>query len=62
MTVPFLLMVFSGVLWLLMETVATPNNEKEWPNFHRWLKEVCRIIFAASILIILYSVVNKTIF
>jgi hypothetical protein len=45
-----LIAVFTGTLWLLMETFAVPRNDQDWPNLHRWLKEVCRIVFAAAVL------------
>ena len=47
--IPLSLAVLFGTLWLALE-IAVPHNDKEWPNVHRWFKEVCRIVFAAAVL------------
>lgn len=46
-------MIASGLLWLLLSTIAIPRNDSEYPALHAWLKEASRITFAASLLVLL---------
>jgi hypothetical protein len=54
MTVPFLVMIISAVIWFIM--VKTPKISDPW------VIDVCRILFAASALVTLLSVTGKPVF
>ena len=63
-TVPFIVMVISGVCWLLLVTALRPvsgDNSPAYPEFWQWAVDACRIIFAASVLVILWSYMNKSV-
>ena len=54
MTIPVLVLIISAAIWLLL--VLSPKLS------HPWLIEVCRILFAASALVTLWSAMNKSAF
>lgn len=53
-TIPFIVMLTSVAIWLTL--VLFPKIS------HPWLVEICRILFAASVLVVLWSVMNKEAF
>jgi len=65
MTIPMMVMIISAVIWLLLRVVLPPTSGDQsprYPEFHAWLIDICRILFAVSALVVLYNLVNKTIF
>jgi cytochrome bd-type quinol oxidase subunit 1 len=48
--------ISSGLLWGLLETVAVPKNDNDWPELHRWCREVFKIIFAASVVALMLKI------
>ena len=54
MTIPFLVMLISLVIWFLMVKFQKFSDA--------WLVEVCRIVFTVSALVVLWGMMNKVAF
>jgi len=57
MTIPFLVMIVSALMWLF---ASAPAEKVPW--WRTWFIDVCRVLFAASALVVLFGLVNKLIF
>lgn len=61
LTIPVMVMILSGLLWFLWDVVLPENPNNPIPRFNPWFIQVLRITFAASALVALGSVMNKSI-
>jgi hypothetical protein len=56
MTIPMVVMIVSGLLWFVWDVMLPENPPTDpIPRFHPWLRQVLRIVFAASILVVLWA-------
>jgi len=55
-TIPLVVAIVSLSLWLILDNLA----EKMSGRPVSWAIDVCRILFAASALVVLYAVANKS--
>lgn len=64
MTIPMVVMLVSGLFWLVLSTAARPKSQEpdQWVEFHAWLIDVCRILFGVSALVVIYGLINKVAF
>jgi len=58
MTIPMLVLIISGLVWLLL-SVRPPQRPSD---FITWLRDACRIVFAASVLVALWGLMTKVAF
>jgi hypothetical protein len=54
MTIPLLVMVTSGFVWMFMVAWGSGTGRLEG-----WLIDVCRILFAVSTLVTLWGLMNR---
>ena len=62
MTVPTVFMLASLFSWFIFAVVLPDNPNNPIPRFSPWFIDLCRIIFAASVLVVLYGMVNRPAF
>jgi len=58
MTLPFVVTMASLTAWFVLVLIPTKESTAD---FVKWLQDVCRILFAASALVVLYSSINKSV-
>jgi nitric oxide reductase large subunit len=57
MTIPMIVMIVSAVLWFALTMVKEPQLA-----LTKWLIDPCRIVFAVSTLVVIWSVMNTRVF
>jgi hypothetical protein len=55
MAIPVIVMIISGLLWFLWDVVLPDNPRNPIPRFGPWFVQVLRIVFAASVLVVLWA-------
>jgi len=59
MTIPMLVALISSVLWLVLVNVEA--KAASGPTVH-WAIDVCRILFAVAVLVVLLGITGKPVF
>ena len=59
MTLPAVIMLISGLLWFGF-SAARANSGGHW--LYDWAVDVCRIVFAASVLVVLWGKMTERVF
>jgi hypothetical protein len=58
MTIPMLVMIASFLLWLVLDNVRESRGGAPL----NWAIDVCRIVFATSVLVVLWANMNQRVF
>jgi hypothetical protein len=60
MTIPMAVMIGSALAWFLWDVMLPNNPNNPIPRFNAWFVQVVRIVFAASVLVVLWAYMNQS--